>query len=64
MNEKKYFYVSFKWDDVVYCSNIAHAENVEAVEKEYSKYSWHHIRDVQVGELEMAKRKGMPIIEL
>lgn len=64
MNEKKYFFVDFKWDDVVFCANIAHAENIEAVEKEYSKYSWYHIRDVQIGELEMAKRKGMPIIEL
>lgn len=62
---KKYFFVNFQWySGNVYCSNIAHAESVESVEKEYSKYPWHSIRDVTSGELEMARSKGMPIIEL
>ena len=62
---KNYYFVSFKWDDVVYCSNIAHAESKEKVEGYYSnKYRWCSVRDIQYGELEMAKRKGLPIIEL
>ena len=64
MQMKKYYYVTFKWDDTIFCTNIAHANNIEAVENEYSKYKWYHIRKVQTGELDMAKRKGMPIIEL
>lgn len=64
MNTKRYYSVSFQWDDVVFCTNIVHAEDIETVDKEYSKYKWHHIRDVLDGELEAAKRKGMPIVEL
>lgn len=37
---KKYFAVSFKYSESVYCSNIAHAETAEAVEAHYSKYEW------------------------
>ena len=61
---KNYYFVNFKWNDVIYCTNIAHADNIETVEKRYSKYGWYHIRDIQIGELEIAKKKGMPIIEL
>lgn len=62
--DKKYYFVIFKWDDTVYCSNIVHASDVKDIEKKYSKYGWHHIREVEYGELEIAKEKGMPIIEL
>ena len=61
---KEYYYVNFKWCETIYCGNIVHADSIETVEKEYSKYGWYCIREVQCGEIEMAKRKGMPIIEL
>lgn len=65
---KKYYYVSFKWSDgeygAIYCSNIVLSDSIDKIKDEYSKYSWYNIRDIQSGELEMAKRKGMPIIEL
>ena len=62
---KNYYFVIFNWDDVVFCSNIAHAESKEKVEEYYSKkYKWCNVGDIQYGELEIAKKKGMPIIEL
>lgn len=61
---KKYFSVSFKYSDMVYCSNIAHAETPEAVQAHYSKYEWVNIKDCTECELRAAQRKGMPIIEL
>ena len=63
---KHYYFVNFKWyDSGIFCSNIVLAENKEIVEKKYTeKYGWCSVRDIQVGELKMAKDKGMPIIEL
>lgn len=62
---KNYYFVDFKWDDVVYCSNIVHAKTKEEVERYYKeKYGWCSVRNVQYGELEIAKRKGMPFIEM
>lgn len=63
---KNYYFVSFKWyDSTIFCSNIVLAENKDIVEKHYSeKYGWCSVRDIQCGELDEAKRKGMPIIKL
>ncbi len=61
---KKYFAVSFKYFESVYCSNIAHAETAEAVAAHYSKYEWVDIREAEAHEVETARRKGMPIVEI
>lgn len=61
---KKYFAVSFKYSESVYCSNIAHAENAAEVEKHYSKYEWVSVRECEEHELETARRKGMPFVEI
>lgn len=61
---KKYFSVSFQHSENVYCANIAHAETAEEVEAHYSKYAWYSVREAQDHEVETAKRKGMPIIEI
>lgn len=61
---KKYFAVSFKYSESVFCSNIAHAETVEAVAAHYSRYEWVDIREAEAHEVETARRKGMPIVEI
>lgn len=61
---KKYFAVSFKYSESVYCSNIAHAETAEAVNAHYSKYEWVSVRECEDYEVEAARRKGMPIVEV
>ena len=61
---KKYFYVSFKCSESVYCPNIAHAETAEAVADHYSKYEWVDIREAKAHEIETARQKGMPIVEI
>lgn len=61
---KKYFAVSFKYAETVYCSNIAHTETAEAVKAHYSKYERVDIREAAEHEIETARRKGMPIIEI
>ena len=61
---KKYFAVSFKYSEGVYCSNIAHAETAEAVNAHYSKYEWVSVIECEDYEVETARRKGMPIVEI
>lgn len=61
---KKYFAVSFKYSESVFCSNIAHAETAEAVNAHYSKYEWVSVRECEEYEVETARRKGMPIVEI
>lgn len=61
---KKYFAVSFKHSESVFCSNIAHAETAEAVNAHYSKYEWVSVRECEDYEVETARRKGMPIVEI
>ncbi len=61
---KKYFAVSFKYSESVYCSNIAHAETAEAVNAHYSKYEWVSVRECEDYEVKTARRKGMPIVEI
>ena len=62
---KKYFEVSFEYAEGIYCSNLAHAETVEAVEAHYSKYSWVKVSEgVSDYDVELARMKGKPIIEI
>ena len=61
---KNYYNVSFKYSETVYCANIAHAESEDAVENYYSEYEWIHISKSSPSDVELAKRKGMPIIEI
>lgn len=61
---KKYFKVTFKYAEGIYCTNLAHAETAEDVEREYSEYPWKSIKEAQPWDVEEAKMKGMPIIEV
>ena len=61
---KKYYSVTFKHSEDVYCSNIAHAGCVEAVENHYSKYEWVNVKECDDCDVETARRKGMPIVEI
>ena len=61
---KKYFSVTFEYSENVYCSNIAHAETAEAVNAHYSKYDWVSVEECEDYEVEAARRKGMPIVEI
>lgn len=61
---KKYFSVSFKYSESVFCANIAHAETAESVKAHYSKYEWVSVSECSEYELETATRKGMPVVEI
>ena len=57
------YIVSFQYSENVYCTNLV-VGTYEAVEKEYSKYPWYSIKEATMGQVEEARRKGMPIIKL
>ena len=60
-----YFKVAFQYSERVWCTNIAHAETVEAVKAHYEKaYKNVSIRVAQASEVREAKRKGMPILDI
>lgn len=61
---KKHYNVSYQYSESVFCSNIAHAESIEAVEEYYSGYSWCNISECDEWELEAALRRGTPIVEV
>lgn len=61
---KTYYKVSFEYSEGIYCTNMAHAENTADVETHYSKYTWCSVREAATYELDEAKAKGMPIIEI
>lgn len=56
-----YYSVSFQYSENVYCTNLA-TGTYEAVERQYSKYPWFSIKEATPGQVEEAKRKGMPVI--
>ena len=60
---KNYYNVSFKIGEF-YHANIAHAESMEAADKAYEKYEWHCVSDANDYDVEDAKRKGKPIVEI
>ena len=61
---KQYYKVTFQHSENVFCTNLAHAETVQDVEREYSVYSWSSIKPAQPWDVEEARVKGMPIIEI
>lgn len=61
---KRYYKVSFQYSEYTYCANIAHADNIQDVEKHYSKYAWSNVTEATEYDVEEAKTKGMPIIEI
>lgn len=62
---KKYFKVSFQHSGSVFCTNIAKAENEQAVLERYKKeYKWVSVSECTDYELETARRKGMPFVEI
>lgn len=61
---KTYYKVSFEYSEGIYCTNMAHAESAADVEKHYKKYTWCSVREAAPYELDEAKAKGMPIIEI
>ena len=61
---KQYYKVTFEYSDGIYCTNLAHAETAEDVEREYSRYNWRSIKPAQPWDVDEARAKGMPIIEV
>lgn len=60
---KKYFAVTFEKNGI-YSANIAHAVKKSDVEAHYSKYNNCVIEEAKGYEVEEAKRKHMPIVEI
>lgn len=60
------FQVSFKWyDSNTYCTNMVIANSMDDAKSYYeSKYSNVHIRSAKDWEIESARRKGMPFVNL
>lgn len=60
----EFFKVTFKWYDTdTWCSNIAMAETEAQVREHYMKFGGDTIVSAATnGEVEEAKRKGMPVI--
>jgi hypothetical protein len=62
---KKWFLVSFKYSDKVYCTNLCVADSVEDVEKHYSaKYDWVSVKEAAEWEVDTYRHRGMPVIKL
>lgn len=61
---KQYFNVTFQYSESVYCANIAHAETAADVEAHYSKYAWVSVSPAADYEVEEARRRGKPIVEV
>lgn len=65
MKKKDIFLVSFKYSESTYCSNIAIAESIEDVRAHYSKkYTEIFINGATLADIEEAKKKGKPVIEI
>lgn len=62
----KYYTVSFEYAEDVFCTNIAHAPSAEAAEAQYrAKYGGLvSVRDCPDWELDTARCKGMPFVEI
>lgn len=61
---KKYFNVSYQYSETVYCSNIVHAETAEDIRQYYSEYNWCDVSEASEFDVEDAKRRNKPIIEI
>lgn len=61
----KYFMVSFKYCENIFCSNLCIAASKEDVVEHYSEsYGCVTVKDAADWEVESCKRRGMPIITL
>lgn len=58
--------VTFRWHDTdTFCANVCKAENEEKARKYYNtRYRDVTVQPMNDGELEVAKRKGMPVTVL
>ena len=62
---KRYYSVTFKWyDSDLYCTNIVYTDTEDNIKEKYSKYGECFVSKCSEDEVELAKRKGMPIVEL
>ena len=62
---KTYYSVTFKWyNSDLYCTNIVCADTEDSVKEKYSRYGECFVKKCDESEVEIAKRKGMPIVEL
>lgn len=61
---KKYYRVNFQYSESTYCTNIAIAESLTNVIDHYDKYKWASVRPASEYDIQEAKRKHMPIIEI
>lgn len=59
---RQYFEVSFQYSEYVFCANIAIAESVDDVNREYSKYAWYSVKPATEYDVQEAREKNMPII--
>ena len=57
----EYYYVSFKYSESVFCTNLCKAQSEDDVKKHYGNYEWYTIRPAKASEVLDAQRKGMPI---
>lgn len=61
---KNYYNINFE-SESVYCSNIAHAETAEDVERYYSeKYNWVKVTEASEHDVKNALERGKPVIEV
>lgn len=62
----KIYKVEFAWYDTgTWCANIVQAESADAVHQHYKKYGEkRYIWEAKDWEVDEAKRKGMPIVNI
>lgn len=60
---KNYYNVTFKWDDDIYCANIAHAESEADILEHYKKREVISIRPACEYDVQEAKERRKPIVE-
>lgn len=61
---KKYFQITFKYSEEIFCTNIAHASTINEINAKYSDYEIISCRECESYEVESAKRRHMPIVEI
>ena len=62
---KNYYQVSFRYSENIYCTNMVLADSMDAALNHYcGKYSWATASEAKEYDIETAKRKGMPFIEV
>ncbi len=54
--------VTFKWDETVWCTNMAKGVSEDQIREHYSKYEKVFLSTPSACEIEIARMKGMPFI--